>query len=75
MDGYPASSIIQAGYRNAVSDDLAVIFNAFYHSQKNMDDNIEFNFKALLKDKIWLGIGHRIDYAINAQCVHCPRIG
>lgn len=67
MDAYPASSIFQAGYRNAVSDKLAVIVNGMYSIQKNQDDNIEFNFKALLMDRLWLGLGHRIDYATNAQ--------
>jgi len=67
MNAYPASSIFQAGYRNAVSDNLAVIVNAMYSTQKNQDDNIEFNIKALLMDRIWLGFGHRLDYATNAQ--------
>ncbi|TXE06929.1 type IX secretion system membrane protein PorP/SprF [Algoriphagus aquimarinus] len=67
MNGYPASSIFQAGYRSAVSENVAVIFNAFYRTQKNLDDNIEFNMKAVLMDKLWLGIGHRMDYATNAQ--------
>ncbi|WP_425638156.1 PorP/SprF family type IX secretion system membrane protein [Algoriphagus yeomjeoni] len=67
MDAYPASSIFQAGYRSAVSDNLAVIVNGMYSTQKNQDDNIELNIKALMMDRIWLGIGHRIDYATNAQ--------
>lgn len=67
MDAYPSSSIFQAGYRNAVSTNLAVILNGMYSTQKNQDDNIEFNIKALLMDRLWLGFGHRIDYATNAQ--------
>lgn len=67
MEAYPASSNFQAGYRNAVSSNVAVIVNGMYSIQKNQDDNIEFNIKALLMDRIWLGIGHRIDYATNAQ--------
>ena len=67
MDAYPASSIFQAGYRSAVSENLAVIVNGMYSTQKNQDDNIELNIKALMKDRVWLGIGHRIDYATNAQ--------
>ncbi|RAI88306.1 PorP/SprF family type IX secretion system membrane protein [Algoriphagus yeomjeoni] len=67
MDAYPASSIFQAGYRSAVSANLAVIVNGMYSIQKNQDDNIELNIKALMMDRIWLGIGHRIDYATNAQ--------
>ncbi|MEB2785089.1 PorP/SprF family type IX secretion system membrane protein [Algoriphagus persicinus] len=67
MDAYPASSIFQAGYRNAVSDNLAVIVNGMYSTQKDQDDNIEFNFKVLMMDRIWLGLGHRVDNATNAQ--------
>src|SRR5690606_36069541 len=67
VDAYPASSIFQAGYRSAVSANVAVIINGMYSIQKNQDDNIEFNFKDLLMDRLWLGFGHRIDYATNAQ--------
>lgn len=67
MDAYPASSIFQTGYRSAISNNVTVIVNGMYSIQKNQDDNIEFNFKALLMDRIWFGIGHRIDYATNAQ--------
>lgn len=67
MDGYPASNIIQAGYRNAISPTVSVIVNGFYRSQKDIKDTFEFNFKALFLDRLWLGMGHRVDYATNAQ--------
>lgn len=67
MEAYPASSIFQAGYRSTVSKNVAVIVNSMYSIQKDQADNIEFNLKALLMDRIWFGIGHRIDYATNAQ--------
>jgi len=67
MDGYPAASIIQAGYRNAISPDVAVIVNGLYRSRKNLTDTFEFNFKALFLDRLWLGMGHRVDDATNAQ--------
>lgn len=67
MNAYPASSIFQTGYRNTVGDNMAVIFNAFYRIQKNLEDNLEFNLKALLMDRLWLGFGHRFDYATSAQ--------
>lgn len=67
LDAYPASSIFQAGYRNTVGDQMALIFNAFYRTQKNLEDNVEFSLKALLMDRVWLGFGHRFDYATNAQ--------
>jgi len=67
MEGYPASNVVQAGYRNAISDRVAVIVNAYYRSQKDLDDNFEFNVKALLMDRLWLGIGERVNHATNAQ--------
>jgi len=67
MDGRPINYIVQAGYREALSDKLAVIGNFFYRNQKDLPDNVEFNVKALLMDKIWLGAGHRVDYANNLQ--------
>ncbi len=67
MDGYPSAITVQAGYREALSPSLAVIFNTFYRSQKDQKDNLEFNLKALLMDRLWLGVGHRVNYATNAQ--------
>lgn len=67
MDAYPASNVVQAGYRNAISDQVAVIVNAFYRGQKGLDDNFEFNVKALLLDRFWLGIGERVNHATSAQ--------
>ncbi|MHA7129208.1 PorP/SprF family type IX secretion system membrane protein [Algoriphagus namhaensis] len=67
MDGYPASSVFQAGYREALSPNLAVIFNAFYRTQKDLEDNFEMNLKALLMDRLWVGVGTRVNYATNLQ--------
>ncbi|MBN3518965.1 type IX secretion system membrane protein PorP/SprF [Algoriphagus lutimaris] len=67
MDGYPTAIMVQAGYRESISENLGVIFNAFYRSQKDIKDNLEFNLKALLMDRVWVGMGHRINYATNAQ--------
>jgi type IX secretion system PorP/SprF family membrane protein len=67
MNGYPASNVIQAGYRDAISPTVSVIVNGFYRSQKDLNDTFEFNFKALFMDRIWLGMGHRVDYATSAQ--------
>jgi type IX secretion system PorP/SprF family membrane protein len=67
MDGYPAAKMIQAGFREAISPNLAVITNAFYRSQKGLPDLTEFNLKVLLMNKIWVGGGHRLDFATNMQ--------
>ncbi|MDN3204817.1 PorP/SprF family type IX secretion system membrane protein [Algoriphagus sediminis] len=67
MDGYPASSVFQAGYREALGPNMAVIFNAFYRTQKDLEDNFEMNLKALLMDRIWVGVGTRVNYATNLQ--------
>lgn len=67
MDGYPSSNVIQAGYRESLSPDLALIVNAFYRTQKGLQDNIEMNLKALLMNRVWVGMGHRINSATNLQ--------
>ncbi len=40
MNGYPTSNVIQGGYREALSPNLAVIFNAFYRTQKDLNDKL-----------------------------------
>nr|MBI1229542.1 type IX secretion system membrane protein PorP/SprF [Cytophagales bacterium] len=66
-DRKPRIGIVQAGYRNAMSDDLALATNFMFRSQADLPDNIEFNFKILMMNKIWLGAGHRVQYANNFQ--------
>ncbi|WP_143961270.1 PorP/SprF family type IX secretion system membrane protein [Litoribacter populi] len=67
MERKPTVSIIQAGFRQALSKDVAVITNFMYRSQEDLPDNTEFNVKALLMDKLWIGAGHRVNYANNFQ--------
>lgn len=67
MDRKPVVNIIQAGYRNQVSEELSLIMNGMYRSQKDLPDNVELNLKALFYGKLWLGLGHRFDYANHAQ--------
>lgn len=67
MDGYPAEQMIQAGYREALNDNLAVAANGFFRSRKDLPDVLELNLKLLMMDRLWIGVGHRIDYATNAQ--------
>ncbi|MDX5478713.1 MAG: type IX secretion system membrane protein PorP/SprF, partial [Cyclobacteriaceae bacterium] len=35
--------------------------------RKDLPNIFEMNVKALLMDKVWVGAGHRIDYASNLQ--------
>lgn len=67
MDGYPAEQFIQAGFREAITPNLSIITNAFFRSRKDLPNVLELNIKALLMDKVWVGAGHRIDYASNLQ--------
>ncbi|GAB2607833.1 PorP/SprF family type IX secretion system membrane protein [Belliella aquatica] len=67
MERMPRVGIFQAGYRNRMSDNLALATNFMYRSQVDLPDNVEFNMKVVLKEKFWLGGGHRIDYANNFQ--------
>jgi type IX secretion system PorP/SprF family membrane protein len=67
MDKKPRVGIAQAGYRNRFSESLTLITNAMWRSQSDLPTNVEFNMKFLFKDKFWVGGGHRVDYANNAQ--------
>jgi type IX secretion system PorP/SprF family membrane protein len=67
MNGYPAEQMIQAGYRESISENLAIAVNGFYRSRKDLPDVTELNLKVLMMDRLWLGMGHRFDYATNAQ--------
>lgn len=67
MEGYPAEQFVQAGFREALTPNLAIITNAFFRSRKDLPNIVEMNIKVLLMDKVWVGAGHRIDYASNLQ--------
>ncbi|MDN3688651.1 PorP/SprF family type IX secretion system membrane protein [Cyclobacterium jeungdonense] len=67
MDGRPVTYIAQAGFREALSPQVSLILNGFYRNQEGLPDNIEFNLKTLLGNKLWIGGGHRFDYASNLQ--------
>jgi type IX secretion system PorP/SprF family membrane protein len=67
MDKKPRVGIAQAGYRNRFSENTTVIGNAMWRSQSDLPDNVELNLKMLFYDKFWIGAGHRVDYANNAQ--------
>jgi type IX secretion system PorP/SprF family membrane protein len=67
MDRKPMVNIVQAGYRNRVTDQLAIIANGMYRTQEDLPANVELNLKFLFYDRVWLGGGHRFDYANHAQ--------
>ena len=67
MDKKPRVGIAQAGYRNRFSENVTVITNAMWRTQSDLPANVEFNMKFLFRDKFWVGGGHRVDYANNAQ--------
>lgn len=67
MEGYPAEQFIQAGFRESLTPSLALVTNAFFRSRKDLPNILELNIKALLMDKVWIGVGHRVDYANNLQ--------
>jgi type IX secretion system PorP/SprF family membrane protein len=67
MDGNPVAFMAQAGYREQLGEQISIVVNGFYRRQEGLPDNIELNMKALLMEKIWVGVGHRFDYANNLQ--------
>jgi type IX secretion system PorP/SprF family membrane protein len=67
MEKKPRVGIAQAGYRNRFSENMTVITNAMWRTQEDLPANVEFNLKFLFMDRFWVGGGHRVDYANNAQ--------
>lgn len=67
MEGYPAEHMLQAGFRQAAGENLAITSNFFYRSRMNLPDVMELNLKLLMMDRFWIGMGHRFDYASNMQ--------
>lgn len=67
MDTKPMVNIVQAGFRNGLTENLMLIFNGMYRNQSDLPDNIELNMKFLFYDRFWLGAGHRVNYANNLQ--------
>ena len=67
MDRKPAVGILQAGFREQVSPDLLFVTNMMWRTQSDLPDNLELNVKMLMKNRVWLGAGHRADYANNFQ--------
>ncbi|WP_114752049.1 PorP/SprF family type IX secretion system membrane protein [Pleomorphovibrio marinus] len=63
----PREGILQFGFRSMVDEGLAVIFNGMHNRGMNLPSNTEFNFKVLLRDRLWIGGGHRMSYANNFQ--------
>lgn len=67
MDERPQVSILQAGVRENINENIGLIFNFFYRNQMGLPDNIEGNLKGLFMKKLWLGTGYRLNYTHNYQ--------
>ncbi|UJP65219.1 PorP/SprF family type IX secretion system membrane protein [Mongoliitalea daihaiensis] len=67
MERKPRVLIFQAGYRSELTDNLMIATNVMYRGQNDLPDNIEVNFKVLMAKRIWLGGGHRFNYAHSFQ--------
>lgn len=67
MDRYPASNILQAGFRDRIGGSMSLIVNGMYRTQADLPDQLDVNVKLLLQDRVWVGVGHRADYASNVQ--------
>ena len=67
LDRKPRVSIVQAGYRSRVSEQLILATNVMYRKQSDLPDNVELNVKGIILDKFWIGAGHRVNYANNFQ--------
>ncbi|UCS93967.1 PorP/SprF family type IX secretion system membrane protein [Echinicola marina] len=63
----PFSHFVQSGFRFDLNDDMKIGGDFLLQEQVDLPVGVEFNIKTLFKDKIWVGMGHRIDYSNNFQ--------
>lgn len=67
LESKPIASILQTGFKQSVSPNLSIYSHILYRLQSDLPSTMEFNIKALFREKVWVGVGHRIDYAFNMQ--------
>jgi type IX secretion system PorP/SprF family membrane protein len=67
IESKPLASVFQTGYRQSVNDKVSLAFHVMYRIQSDLPSSIDFNIKALLMEKFWVGLGHRVDNATNFQ--------
>ncbi|PZV78026.1 type IX secretion system PorP/SprF family membrane protein [Algoriphagus aquaeductus] len=67
VNSIPQVSVFQAGYRNQLSKSVSVSTNFMFRHQADLPENIEINLKAFFLERLWLGVGHRVDYANSLQ--------
>lgn len=67
LESKPLVSIFQTGFRHSVTPNVSIFSHVMYRIQSDLPSTMEFNIKALLMEKVWVGVGHRIDYAFNMQ--------
>ncbi|SNS17924.1 type IX secretion system membrane protein, PorP/SprF family [Belliella buryatensis] len=65
VDRKPSVSIFQSGFRHTVSPSVSIASHFMYRSQIDLPNHFEANVKAILLDRIWVGAGHRVNYANN----------
>jgi type IX secretion system PorP/SprF family membrane protein len=67
MDEFPVEHIIQAGFKNRVGENVAISTTLMANSYRYSPLNLQINFKTLLYEWVWIGGGHRLNYAHNFQ--------
>ncbi|GAB2635401.1 PorP/SprF family type IX secretion system membrane protein [Belliella aquatica] len=65
FDKKPRVSVFQSGFRQAISSTVSIASHVMYRAQNDLPNHFEANIKGIFLDKIWLGVGHRVDYANN----------
>jgi type IX secretion system PorP/SprF family membrane protein len=67
INSRPSVHVGQLGFRDKLSDNLSVSTNAKMRLQKDLPVNFDLDMKVLLMNKLWIGGGHRFDYAYYFQ--------
>lgn len=67
MDEFPVEHILQVGFKNKVSENVAFSTTLMANRYQYNPLNVQVNFKALLYEWVWIGGGHRVNFAHNFQ--------
>nr|WP_083833705.1 type IX secretion system membrane protein PorP/SprF [Belliella baltica] len=65
FDKKPRVSVFQSGFRHTISPVVSIASHVMYRAQDDLPNHFEANIKGIFMDKIWVGVGHRVDYANN----------
>jgi type IX secretion system PorP/SprF family membrane protein len=59
--------VVQAGYRNALSDQVGIVVNGLYRYDEKLGETTEGQVKGVYQNTFWIGAGYRNDLAYSVN--------